>query len=288
MNVFQQIRLFNEIFGLPANTRPTMLYDTRKEFNDRLVQFKHILLEEISEVDRIVEAKNDTTTALTELADWLGDIIVYAASEMIKFGLDPETIISIIAQSNLSKLDTDGKAIIKDGKVQKGPHYFKPEPEIARWISASMDTVGYTSPNSRQVGGSHYKMGGKPEHWDLAIMYQWDPFQYQVTKYVMRWKTKHNLPEKKLEDLRKAQHFLEKYIDNYRHYLPKQEADKGQDPTPPKEPEGNEFWQNEGYYGDMTCLYACRKCKSLVRASHAPTQPHTCPTPTQNGASEAV
>jgi hypothetical protein len=73
--------------------------------------------------------------------------------------------------------------------------------------------------NDRQVAGTHYKQGDKPEHWDLAIMYNWDPFQYQITKYVMRWKDKHTTPEQKLTDLEKARHFLDKYIENYTHYL---------------------------------------------------------------------
>lgn len=72
----------------------------------------------------------------------------------------------------------------------------------------------------KQVGGTHYDQGPNPQHWDLAIMYQWDPFQYQITKYVMRWKDKHPDPLKKLEDLQKALSFLEKYISNYTRYLP--------------------------------------------------------------------
>ena len=65
--------------------------------------------------------------------------------------------------------------------------------------------------NDRQVGGTHY--AGDLQHWDLAVMYDWDPFQYQVTKYIMRWKRKHATPEARLEDLKKARHFLDKYIE---------------------------------------------------------------------------
>jgi hypothetical protein len=39
-------------------------------------------------------------------------------------------------------------------------------------------------------------------------MFGWDPFQYQITKYVMRWKDKNGI-----QDLEKAAHFLEKYIE---------------------------------------------------------------------------
>lgn len=76
------------------------------------------------------------------------------------------------------------------------------------------------SANDTQVGGTHYQQDvkDKPQHWDLAIMYRWDAFQYQITKYVMRWKDKHSTPEKRLEDLKKARHFLDKYIENFEKY----------------------------------------------------------------------
>lgn len=71
-----------------------------------------------------------------------------------------------------------------------------------------------------QVGGDHYQQGSLPQHWDLAVMYHWDPFQYQITKYVMRWKDKYRgNPQKQLEDLKKARSFLDKYIANYEVYL---------------------------------------------------------------------
>lgn len=69
-----------------------------------------------------------------------------------------------------------------------------------------------------QVGGNHYSKGDLPQHWDLAVWYRWDPFQYQITKYVMRWKDKFPTREKRLEDLKKARNFLDKYI---------QEVEKG-------------------------------------------------------------
>jgi hypothetical protein len=61
--------------------------------------------------------------------------------------------------------------------------------------------------NDRQVGGSHYKTGGL-QHWDLVEMFGWDYFQGQITKYLMRWRKKNGL-----EDLEKARHYLDKYIE---------------------------------------------------------------------------
>jgi len=61
--------------------------------------------------------------------------------------------------------------------------------------------------NDTQVGGGHYKVGGE-EHWDRVDRLKLDYFQGQITKYVERWKLKNGL-----EDLRKARHFLDKYIE---------------------------------------------------------------------------
>lgn len=60
--------------------------------------------------------------------------------------------------------------------------------------------------NERQVGGSHYK--GRIQHWDIVAELELDYFQGQITKYVMRWKLKGGI-----QDLEKAQHFLEKYVE---------------------------------------------------------------------------
>lgn len=61
--------------------------------------------------------------------------------------------------------------------------------------------------NERQVGGTHYKIGGE-EHWDRVHRLGLDYFQGQVTKYVERWKLKNGI-----QDLEKARHFLDKYIE---------------------------------------------------------------------------
>lgn len=65
--------------------------------------------------------------------------------------------------------------------------------------------------NKRQVGGTHYH--NQIQHWDWAASNKLDYFQGQITKYVSRWKYKNGV-----EDLRKAQHFLEKYIELHTDY----------------------------------------------------------------------
>lgn len=61
--------------------------------------------------------------------------------------------------------------------------------------------------NERQIGGKHYGLSNF-QHWDLVALFKLDYFQGQITKYVMRWKQKNGV-----QDLEKAQHFLEKYIE---------------------------------------------------------------------------
>ena len=64
-----------------------------------------------------------------------------------------------------------------------------------------------SSANDRQVGGNHYKKGGE-EHWDRAWRLKYDPFQYIITKWVERHREKGGL-----QDLEKARHALDKYIE---------------------------------------------------------------------------
>lgn len=127
------------------------------------------------------------------------------------------------------------------------------------------------SANDYQVGGDHYKQApGVPQHWDLSIMYQWDGFQHCITKYVMRWKTKYKEPEKKLEDLKKAAHMLQKYIENYEKFLQVTPAEptnnilrKWEDGRPSYT--SNEQFQCEGGYGDGFILYKCNYCKEVLK-----------------------
>jgi len=60
--------------------------------------------------------------------------------------------------------------------------------------------------NDRQVGGNHY--ASPIQHWDYVIANDLDYFQGAITKYVTRWKDKNGV-----EDLLKARHFLDKYIE---------------------------------------------------------------------------
>ena len=131
------IAKFNGIYKLPVSATPTL--DVGVPAAERMAAFKDILMEEVHEMDEIIAAQKDgagALTVLTMLADLLGDIQVYCASEMAKFGLPLDQVLAIIMQSNFSKLGADGLPIYDErGKVMKGPDYWKPEPKIKAMLA---------------------------------------------------------------------------------------------------------------------------------------------------------
>lgn len=67
---------------------------------------------------------------LIEIADALGDMLYILCGTIIEHGLHDkiEAVFEEIQRSNMSKLDNNGKPIYReDGKVMKGPNYFKPD-----------------------------------------------------------------------------------------------------------------------------------------------------------------
>ena len=137
----EDIKKFNGMYKLPVNAKPTL--DVGVPLIERLQAFKSILSEELNEIDEIVDAAQTQAQPLeilTMLADLLGDIQVYCASEMAKFGLPLDQVLGIIMQSNLSKLGADGQPIYDErGKVQKGPNYWKPEPAILTLLKTASE-----------------------------------------------------------------------------------------------------------------------------------------------------
>jgi len=66
---------------------------------------------------------------LVEVADALGDMLYILCGTIIEHGMQNkiEEVFNEIQRSNMSKLGEDGQPIYReDGKVLKGPNYFKP------------------------------------------------------------------------------------------------------------------------------------------------------------------
>ena len=80
------------------------------------------------ENEEYLEAVNNKD--LVEVADALGDMLYILCGTIIEHGLQHkiEAVFNEIQRSNMSKLNSDGEPIYReDGKVLKGPNYFKPD-----------------------------------------------------------------------------------------------------------------------------------------------------------------
>lgn len=67
---------------------------------------------------------------------------------------------------------------------------------------------GHTPANDKQHGGSHYKKYGGLQPWDVITAWNLGYLDGTALKYIARWRDKGGL-----EDIRKAIHFLEKFIE---------------------------------------------------------------------------
>ncbi len=134
-----QIVRMNEMYELPQVGTEVHLQFAR------LDNFKKILNEECGEIEAIFDGPDDEAPSSlwvrTELADLLGDIIVYCTSEALRWNIPLPEVLEIIMQSNFSKLDEDGKPIKDErGKFLKGPRYWKPDGKIRELLDSQGDT----------------------------------------------------------------------------------------------------------------------------------------------------
>ena len=121
-NKINAVHEFHEAFGLGINNKPTA--NIGKDRN--LLRFN--LMKE--ENEEYLEAANNND--LVEVADALGDMLYILCGTIIEHGMQHkiEEVFNEIQRSNMSKLGEDGKPIYReDGKVLKGPNYFKPNIE---------------------------------------------------------------------------------------------------------------------------------------------------------------
>ena len=110
---------FHTAFGLGIKEKP--IADLGKAKN----QLRFELMRE--ENEEYLEAANNND--LTEVADALGDMLYILCGTILEHGMQHkiEEVFDEIQRSNMSKLGADGKPIYReDGKVLKGPSYFKP------------------------------------------------------------------------------------------------------------------------------------------------------------------
>ena len=86
-------------------------------------KFDNLIKEELEELRVAFETKN-----LLEIADALTDILYVTYGAGHAFGINLDKCFEEVQNSNMSKLDQNGKPIYNEfGKVMKGPNYFKPD-----------------------------------------------------------------------------------------------------------------------------------------------------------------
>lgn len=118
-NKIDAVQQFHESFKLGVKHEPTANLGESKN------KLRYDLMAE--ENDEYFEAAQNND--LVEVADALGDMLYILCGTILEHGMQYkiEEVFNEIQRSNMSKLGADGKPIYReDGKVLKGPSYFKP------------------------------------------------------------------------------------------------------------------------------------------------------------------
>ena len=117
MTNFEKVGSFMKTFGQEVKSRPSL--STDKINNLRLSLIK----EELEELKDAMKKKD-----LLEIADALTDILYVTYGAGHAFGINLDKCFDEVQRSNMSKLGADSKPIYNEnGKVMKGPNYFKPD-----------------------------------------------------------------------------------------------------------------------------------------------------------------
>lgn len=115
----EAVEAFHNAFGQENGKYPRPL--TKDEYD---LRYK-LMAEENYEYLEACEANS-----LVEIADALGDQLYILCGTILKHGMQHviEDVFDEIQASNMSKLGEDGKPVLRDdGKILKGPGYFRPD-----------------------------------------------------------------------------------------------------------------------------------------------------------------
>ena len=117
MTNFESVKKFMEIFGQEIKEKAQFP-------SDKIASLRHDLIKE--ELDELKEAMDKKD--IIEVADALTDILYVTYGAGHAYGINLDKCFEEVQNSNMSKLDHNGKPIYNDrGKVMKGPNYFKPD-----------------------------------------------------------------------------------------------------------------------------------------------------------------
>ena len=117
MTNFEKVRLFMTTFGQEVKKKSGLSSDKINNLRINLIE------EELIELKDAVNNKD-----IREVADALTDILYVTYGAGHAFGINLDDCFEEVQKSNMSKLGDDGKPIYNEqGKVMKGPNYFKPD-----------------------------------------------------------------------------------------------------------------------------------------------------------------
>ena len=117
MTNFDKVGTFMKTFGQEVKREPS--FSTEK-INTLMID---LIKEELEELTEAMKNKD-----LLEVADALTDILYVTYGAGHAFGINLDKCFEEVQNSNMSKLDENGKPIYNEsGKVMKGPNYFKPD-----------------------------------------------------------------------------------------------------------------------------------------------------------------
>ena len=123
MSNFSKVGTFMKTFGQEVKTKPSLSTEKINKLRIDLIK---------EELEELTEAINNKD--LLEVADALTDILYVTYGAGHAFGIDLDQCFEEVQNSNMSKLDENGKPIYNDaGKVMKGPNYFKPD--LSKFVS---------------------------------------------------------------------------------------------------------------------------------------------------------
>ena len=116
MTNFEKVGFFMKTFGQEVKTNAGFSSDNINRLRVDLIE------EELEELKDAINKKD-----LKETVDALTDILYVAYGAGHAFGVNLDKCFEEVQNSNMSKLDENGKPIYnKSGKVMKGPNYFQP------------------------------------------------------------------------------------------------------------------------------------------------------------------
>ena len=123
MSNFSKVGIFMKTFGQVVKDKPSFSTDKINKLRIDLIT---------EELEELVEAMKNKD--LLEVADALTDILYVTYGAGHAFGIDLDKCFDEVQNSNMSKLDENGKPIYNEsGKVMKGPRYFKPD--LSKFVS---------------------------------------------------------------------------------------------------------------------------------------------------------